>query len=102
MLHTQSLTQQTALHPGGLHGQRTAILSLNPVDPWLPLLSEPGLKNTIAPLLYDIHNYLIMLLSNECSGVNSKSFTVQKRYIRYILVSYPGLGTRLGPFYFVY
>ena len=64
---TQFLTQQTALHPGGLHGQRTAILSLNPVGPWLPLLSEPGLKNSIAPLLYHIHKYLIMLLSNECS-----------------------------------
>jgi len=81
MSHKQFLTQQTALHPGGLHGQRTTILSLNPVDPWQPLLSEPGLKTALLHFFYHIHNYLITLLCNECSYLNSKSFTVQKRHI---------------------
>ena len=57
-----------------------------------------------------------MLLSNKCSDLNSKSFTVQKRRIRSILglgmwfdcyriqnrmnlATYTDLGTRLGPLY---
>ena len=40
----QLLTQQTALHQGDLHGQRTAILLVAPAYPWQPLLSEPGMN----------------------------------------------------------
>ena len=74
-LAKQLLTQQTALHPGGLRGQRTAILAVAPLNPWQPLLSEPDMNKLVTSLLH-----ITYIICTQLPTIQLQIFVVQKIY----------------------